>query len=308
MRHLRGSGPDGLAGMAPLVETAGLRLWRPLLAFPPGRLRATLEAAGLAWAEDPTNRDSRYTRARLRAERGDAAGQGPATRVLAEAALLYGRQRMAREAESAEWLGRNAVIRPEGFALLPEQGPWLPAALGRLIRTIGGQAHLPDAETLDPLAADPARAIGAGLSLHGTLLRPAGRLGLGFLLCREEAAVAAPVPAAAGACWDGRFRRPAGMADLPEQWIGALGAPPPALRARSDLPARVLRTLPAFRGADGRLLAVPALAWPAPAAPHHRLIFAPFHPASAAFAASGMTAASFRHEARDVLGEKTSYL
>ncbi|GAB0116410.1 tRNA(Ile)-lysidine synthase [Acidisoma sp. 7E03] len=308
MRRLRGSGPDGLAGMAPLTETAGLRLWRPLLGFAPGRLRATLRVAGLSWAEDPTNRDLRYTRARIRALRADAEGQGPATQALVEAASLYGRRRTDREAEVAAWLARHVVIRPEGFALLPDDEAWPPEALRRLIRMIAGQAHLPDAETVAPLATNPASVIGAGVSLHGTLLRPAGRLGPGFLLCREAAACAPPVPALAATAWDGRFRRPAGTADLPGQWIGALGPPPSALRARSVLPARVLATLPAFRAADGRLLAVPALDWPEPALPQHRLIFGPTRPATIGFAASGMTAASFRHEGRDVLGEKTSYL
>lgn len=308
MRQMRGSGADGLAGMAWLTETAGLRFWRPLLGLPPARLRATLRAVGLGWAEDPTNRDPHYTRARLRALRADAAGTGPATRALAEAADRHGALRMAREAAAAAWLARHVTIRPEGFALLPATGPWPPDALGRLIRMIAGRRHQPDAGRLATLAAAPARAIGGGLSLHGTLLRPAGRLGPGFLLCREEASLASPVPASAGARWDGRFRRPHGGTTLPEVWIGALGPPPPALRAISDLPALVLRTLPAFRAADGRLLAVPALSWPVPPGPQHRLIFAPHHPATAAFAAAGMTAASFRHEAGDVLGEKTSYL
>jgi tRNA(Ile)-lysidine synthase len=48
MRSLSGSGAAGLAGMASIVETAGLRILRPLLAVPQARLRATLISAGMA--------------------------------------------------------------------------------------------------------------------------------------------------------------------------------------------------------------------------------------------------------------------
>jgi tRNA(Ile)-lysidine synthase len=75
MRLLRGSGITGLAGMrevAPLpVATAarpkrGTLLVRPLLDVPKARLVATLERAGIAYADDAANRDPRFTRARLR--------------------------------------------------------------------------------------------------------------------------------------------------------------------------------------------------------------------------------------------------
>ena len=65
MRTLSGSGPTGMAGMLSLVELTWLRLVRPLLAFPPARLRATLAAAGVEWIEDPSNRRCRRPAAAL---------------------------------------------------------------------------------------------------------------------------------------------------------------------------------------------------------------------------------------------------
>ena len=73
-------GPAGLAGMATIVETAYVRLLRPLLRVAPGRLRDILTEAGVAWAEDPSNLDMHALRPRLRALRGDRDGDGPATR------------------------------------------------------------------------------------------------------------------------------------------------------------------------------------------------------------------------------------
>ena len=57
MRRASGSGPAGLAAMAASVQLGNVRLLRPLLTVPPGRLRATLRERGIGWAEDPTNSD-----------------------------------------------------------------------------------------------------------------------------------------------------------------------------------------------------------------------------------------------------------
>ena len=75
IRLSRGSGLTGLGVDAAAVRTAGgapsLRLVRPLLGIPKARLIATLKAAKIPYADDPSNRDPRFTRARLaRADAG----------------------------------------------------------------------------------------------------------------------------------------------------------------------------------------------------------------------------------------------
>ena len=68
----RGTGPDGLTGMAPARELEpGLTLVRPLLDVEPGELRRYCEARGLAYALDPTNRDPGYRRNAVRAALAD---------------------------------------------------------------------------------------------------------------------------------------------------------------------------------------------------------------------------------------------
>jgi tRNA(Ile)-lysidine synthase len=280
MRKLRGSGPAGLAGMAAISETASVRVLRPLLGVAPARLRAVLMARGLSWAEDPTNADSRFTPARLRRARADAAGAGPATRALSEAAMADAQARCAAERSLADWLAAEVTIRPEGFALLPE-GAWPPAALAALLRMITGAGYLPAPEAIGAIAAAPAQAISRGICLGGARLRPAGRLGPGFLLYREAAAMAGPVPAAAGATWDRRFRRRGDQPALPGETISALGGEARRFRDISDLPAMVLETLPAYRALQGGgLVAVPALLWPDPQTVSvRRLLFHPRHAA-----------------------------
>ncbi len=73
MRMLRGSGIAGLAAMARQSEREGVVLARPFLNVSKSRLVATLQKAGIAFADDPTNRDTGFTRPRLR---GDPAGSG----------------------------------------------------------------------------------------------------------------------------------------------------------------------------------------------------------------------------------------
>jgi tRNA(Ile)-lysidine synthase len=72
IRMTRGSGLTGLAAMAHVSALPGeggrdIMLVRPLLDIPKARLVATLARAGIAFADDASNRDPRFTRARLRA-------------------------------------------------------------------------------------------------------------------------------------------------------------------------------------------------------------------------------------------------
>jgi tRNA(Ile)-lysidine synthetase-like protein len=67
LRLAKGSGIDGLAGMAAWRTAPWGRLLRPLLDLPKARLVATCAGFGAVPVDDPSNRRSRYARARLRA-------------------------------------------------------------------------------------------------------------------------------------------------------------------------------------------------------------------------------------------------
>jgi tRNA(Ile)-lysidine synthase len=267
-RHLRGSGAAGLAGMAARREAAGIAVLRPLLGIAPGRLRATCRAAGLGWIEDPTNADARFARPRLRALLADPAGQGAGITALAHAATADGLARARRDAAVAEQLAATVTLRPEGFAVVAAPDRVSGDAAARLVGSIGGRGYPPA-----PAAAAALLRRGGG-TLAGVVATPAGRLGAGLLLAREPAAVAQPAPAAPGATWDGRWRLPAALP--PGLAVGALGAA--RVPGRDRLPAPVAAVLPAFRDADGRLVAVPALGWGDPALAATR--FAPTMPAA----------------------------
>lgn len=243
MRLLRQSGPDGLAGMAALTETAQIRRLRPLLAVPPERLRANLRHIGQSWVSDPSNADPSALRSRLRSLRDDPDGDAFATRALVAASFCRGTARARREASWAKELGQAVRVHPQGWALCRADS--LPAAaFTALVAMLAGAGRaLPAASVAKHAAKLRPSTIG------GVRIVSAGRLGPGWLLLREEAAMASPVAASAGAMWDGRFRvRP--NAELPSIcWMGAWADDAP--RDRRGLPSVILRTLPVLRDPGG---------------------------------------------------------
>ncbi|MBX9926321.1 MAG: tRNA lysidine(34) synthetase TilS [Hyphomicrobiaceae bacterium] len=116
MRLARGSGTQGLAGMAPirpLSREAKIDLVRPLLSVPGSRLREWLTAQGVTWIEDPTNRNLDHERPRLRAVRNQLDALG-----LNGAAIARSANRLRRAEEAIRWatwkLGQNIVKETPG--------------------------------------------------------------------------------------------------------------------------------------------------------------------------------------------------
>jgi tRNA(Ile)-lysidine synthase len=272
IRELSGSGPTGLAAMAPLVEQRNVQILRPLLEVPPIGLRRFLEAEGISWSEDPSNRDQTALRPRLRLQRRDRDGTGPATTSLVAAAAAAGRQRTQNDEAVAAELAEHASLMPAGYVVL--DGQVSAGALAALIQMISGAVYPPATRSVARLAVMMKPA-----TLAGVRLMRAGRLGGDWLLVRETPAVA--IPAVAGALWDGRFRLVAHAGLPPGSMLGALGDDAAQLRRLSRLPAAVLRTLPALRH-SGQLCAVPHLHYPdRKACEGIELLFSPSRPAVA---------------------------
>jgi tRNA(Ile)-lysidine synthase len=93
LRLTRGSGPAGLAGMAPLSRFGQIILARPLLDVAKVDLVRWCEAAGQPFFQDPSNENPAFARTRLRALGGLLDAEG-----LDRSALL----RLARRAARAE--------------------------------------------------------------------------------------------------------------------------------------------------------------------------------------------------------------
>ncbi|MCR9257599.1 MAG: tRNA lysidine(34) synthetase TilS [Alphaproteobacteria bacterium] len=154
LRRDRGSGPDGLAGMAASAPTPWGRLLRPLLPVPKRDLIAYADACGLSYVTDPSNRDRRFTRVRLRLDR-DAA-EDPQTRDRIRA---HGDRRAEADDDRAAELARLARILPDGGVALGLAGTMAlaPSARERLLRfclsRVGGAPYPPRADRLARLVA-----------------------------------------------------------------------------------------------------------------------------------------------------------
>ncbi|MHC2625259.1 tRNA(Ile)-lysidine synthase [Bradyrhizobium huanghuaihaiense] len=179
MRMLRGSGLAGLSAMAQLTERDGIVLARPLLDIPKSQLIATLKRAKVAFADDPTNRDTAFTRPRLRALLPQLAAEGGDSRSLARLAgrlsranaavevLVDGADRFLqlRARGDAPQVGVRS-FEAEAFALLPEE-----VRLRLLLRAINalgheGPAELGKVETLLSVL-DQALALGPRAAANG---------------------------------------------------------------------------------------------------------------------------------------------
>jgi tRNA(Ile)-lysidine synthase len=135
LRLLRGSGPEGLGGIAERSRDGFFV--RPLLRIARAQILAQARARRLAWREDPSNADARYARARLRHGwlPGLAREFNPA--LLRAIGDLAEAQR--RESEwSAAWVDREAQIRfahERDGSLRIAAAPWdadaVPDALAR---------------------------------------------------------------------------------------------------------------------------------------------------------------------------------
>jgi tRNA(Ile)-lysidine synthase len=161
IRMSRGSGLRGLGAMQRLSRLGGgegaLALVRPLLDIPKARLIATLKAAKIPYADDPSNRDPRFTRARLRPMMAELAREGLTARRLGVLAQRLRRADRAIEATvdraEGEFLSRPAegaiALDAAGFARLPAEIAL--RLLGRAVTEVGdeGPVELSKLESLN---------------------------------------------------------------------------------------------------------------------------------------------------------------
>ena len=267
MRLAAGSGVRGLGCMRVRTATEAVELVRPLLGVPKSRLHATLALRGGACVEDPSNRDLRYTRTRLRNLLRHPASRLPAPARLARAAGSFRRLDALAERATAAHLRDSVLVSPLGFmavglaafAALPDLLAlrWVAAA----VQAVAGRSYPPRTRSLRRIL-DRIRGGALGRStLGGAILTlDDGRL----IVMREPRAVSGPVRLRfPTSVWDNRFRI---ATDVPgdDLTVGALG--PHDLRSLpGPLPGpgacrAHLATLPAFRDLDG-LAAVPHLDW-----------------------------------------------
>ncbi len=229
MRLRRGSGLDGLSGMATVSELNGLPVLRPLLGLSKARLTAYLRAQSIPFVRDPSNGDVAFERVRLRHAMKACAAAGVTPAALAKAAIRLGRSREALACVTDDFLNRHFCVRSlgqgeiggEAFDALPDDIAL--RVLSRVLCLVGGRPEAPRMVRVEGLLQN-LRAEKREATLGGCLIiraggrlcfyREPGRLKLRAMqLQRDETAV-----------WDGRFELRQALEAAPDCLVKPLGA------------------------------------------------------------------------------------
>lgn len=248
----RGAGLAGLSGMRPAWTEAGLRFHRPLLAAGRQELRDWLRAEGIAWIDDPTNDNDRFSRIKARKALAALAPLGITPERLAEVAGHLAQAQAALTVQVSTAARRH--VAEQAGALHFDAGLWTePAEVQRQV-VLAALLWL-TAAPYAPRAAETERlrlalSQGADATLAGCRARA------GWLM-REPRALGGPV--AVGEVWDGRW-----IVTGPEASVRALGAE--GLRQVKDwrktgLPREVVLVTPGIWQGDS-LLAAPLAGQP----------------------------------------------
>jgi len=271
MRLAKGSGVEGLSGMAEESERAGIRILRPFLTLSKQRLMATCVENNIPFVTDPSNQSPKFARGRLRKVMPLLAEEGLTT----ESLLRLG-ARAAEVSEALDYYTKDFLVRATSsqkggvvyldrvlFASVPRAIAL--RALAHCLRFVHPDDHPPEHDGLCSLSeaireeGDAARTFyGCIVSLTSTKVT--------FL--REESGALERLPLKAGqtVLWDKRWAVTA-ASEAPETMVAALGnqthaftdALSPLLRrqipqgrVRASLPAlwvgNKLEAIPSFEG------------------------------------------------------------
>ena len=267
MRLVRGSGPDGLAGIRPRQMRGGIPVLRPLLSLPPVRLRAHCLAEAQVWVEDPSNRDLRFERVRVRQQAQGMTDVGLDARHLNRVARVFGRLRDWSEARLADFLIEFGDLDPRGFAVLDLSAvrnlplPLRAKLLSGLLQSIGGRDFPARAERMKRFLRWLDDGVGDRVTLGGCLVwrGRAGRLWIARETPRETGREM--LYGQSMSRWDGRFDitwsggQPVWIHMLERKGERRLRLTGTAVKASAALPADIRTSLPAVTDLDGRLFA-----------------------------------------------------
>jgi len=172
-RLARGSGIAGLGAMARVTPFGDAWLIRPLLGLPKARLVATLKTHKIAFADDPSNADPKYTRVRWRALMPDLANEGLHASRLASLAVRMRRANAAIDTLVDAVAHRMTAVAPATLALdavlyaeLPEEVAL--RLIGRAVASIGHEGTV-ELGKLESLVSALSEAVDANMRFRRTL-------------------------------------------------------------------------------------------------------------------------------------------
>ena len=272
MRLAKGSGIEGLSGMAPENLRNEIRLLRPFLSVSKTRLISTCTAAGIEFVTDPSNMSEKFARGRLRKNADLLAQEGMTIDSLLKLGARAAEVKDALDFYTTELLRATVVLEPGGtlcvdrhaFCRTPRATGL--RALAACLRYIHDDVYPPEHKALSllwdifsSLAAEATR------TLSGCLVTMTENK---ICFLREVSAITDILPLRDNTpvLWDGRWLvMPPKLLEAKPLTIRALGNPPhaeidllspllrrqiPRGRVRASLPAlwvgETLYALPSF--------------------------------------------------------------
>ncbi|CAN5420466.1 tRNA lysidine(34) synthetase TilS [soil metagenome] len=261
MRLARGTGIEGLSGMAAPRALNGIMILRPFLSVGRQRLRDHLTALGVGWSDDPSNTNETFERVRVRKEAPAFARAGLTPQALAQTAHRALRVHRALDRAVRDFLRLHYRHHREGYCEV-EHAAFLDLPEEIRIRVLdvlletygpGTRAELAGLERLERWFASDTPSRRATLGGCQVSLRARH-----FLVGREPGRIdRTPVPLTPGASlvWDGRCTVEAGWATPPLTVRPAVALS--GLKRAEGLPAFVQAGVPVFCDGDHRPVAAP---------------------------------------------------
>lgn len=249
MRQKRTDTDRSLAAIWPENEWRGVKLFRPLLSERRQALRSYLDALGQGWLDDPSNRNERFERVRIRGEMRDAD-------VSALTALAGAAQKRVRLADDDLLDWRREFIAVDDYAVVRfPRGVFLQASAGfkidimALALRVAGDGQVPERAGVESICQWIAEGRENRRSANGAIVSARRNV---IEVMREPARLRHRFEAvgAAGVIeFDGRYLIKA----PPGAFVGPMGLPPLLKRPR-DVPAFAFSALPLVKLADGTLV------------------------------------------------------
>ena len=171
LRLSRGSGVDGLSGIAANTQMEDITILRPVLSYTKTELEDFLKKKKIKWVEDPTNKTDKYKRNQLRHALDKLEDKELITKRINEAALNLARARdfLEQETKKAYKSGfKSMALDAKKFAKLHDEIAF--RLLVKIICDITNPLHKPRFENIKHLKSE--LIAGNTKTLGGLIFRP----------------------------------------------------------------------------------------------------------------------------------------
>ncbi len=118
MRLAHGSGLDGLAAMSNMREIDGVKIIRPVMNCSRESLRLACSDRGIKWIEDPSNKNKKYLRVKLREFEEVLAKEGMTTERIVKSIKKLDDAKQALQEITSSFMNDCVKVYPVGYAAL----------------------------------------------------------------------------------------------------------------------------------------------------------------------------------------------